>query len=369
MKIFLVSNMYPSIEQPGYGVFVKVIKENLEEYADLSTQALIKGRGKNIVEKILKYIKFYTDILKKGFINDYDIIYTHYGTHSAIPLLILMFFVKKPLVINIHGFDLFVGNSKEAAESKNAHGFLYPFFKKLSKKASLLIVPSNFYKEVIRKEFNLNDDKVFVSPSGGIDLSLFKINDNLSELFENYKIPENKVVISFVSRIIETKGWKILLKSLQEIKKRNIDFACLIVGNGPDDTHLMNMVEELEIEDNIMIFPFMDKQKLVEIYNCSDMLVFPTFSESLGLVALEAMACGTPVIGSNIPPLNEYINDGKNGLLFRVNDYIDLSEKIIYYSKLTNEEKKRYINNCIKTASLYDAEKIGFGLYNRLKSF
>lgn len=367
MKIFLISNMYPSEEQPGYGIFVKVIKERLTNHAEISIQALIKGRGKNLTQKIIKYIRFYTDIIIKGLFHDYDIIYTHYGTHSAIPLLILKFFIKKPLVINVHGFDLFVGNSKEAAESKNAHGFLYPFFKRLAKSASLFVVPSNYFKDIVAKEFKINQDKIFVSPSGGIDLNIFKKKLD-SKIRQKYNISNDTFVISFVSRIVETKGWKVLVESIKELKNKNIDFVTFIVGSGPDEIKLIEYINIIDISDKIIKLPYTDKQNLIDIYSCSDIFIFPTFSESLGLVALESMACGTPVIGSNIPPLNEYIIHKENGLLFEVNNPKDLTEKIVEYINFEKQVKDDFIKNSLDKIKVYDSDKIIYSIFKKFKS-
>jgi L-malate glycosyltransferase len=85
-NIFLVSNMYPSEEDRSYGIFVKNFEVNaLKQGINVSCKAVIKGKGKTAIEKVIKYIKFYISILFVGARGNYDLIYAHYITHSAFP--------------------------------------------------------------------------------------------------------------------------------------------------------------------------------------------------------------------------------------------------------------------------------------------
>src|SRR5699024_6610064 len=89
---------------------------------------------------------------------------------------------------------------------------------------------------------------------------------------------------------------------------------------------------------NIEYFSFTDHYNLNIYYNKFDALIFPTYKESLGLVALEAMATGTPVIASDIPPLNNYIENKKNGLLFDKGSSYSLKEQMQFFMMLKQKE-------------------------------
>ena len=97
------------------------------------------------------------------------------------------------------------------------------------------------------------------------------------------------------------------------------------------------------------------------------MFIFPTaLNESLGLVGLEAMSCGLPVIASNIGAPSAYIKNGVNGFLYETNNVEDLVEKVLFYQQLSINEKIKMREDAILTAELYDSEKVSSSLYNQL---
>ena len=95
--------------------------------------------------------------------------------------------------------------------------------------------------------------------------------------------------------------------------------------------------------------------------------MFPTaLNESLGLVGLEAMSCGLPVIASNIGAPSAYINEGVNGFLFETNNAESLTKRIIEYNSLSVTSKLSLRENAISTSILYDSEKVSANLYQQL---
>ena len=97
-------------------------------------------------------------------------------------------------------------------------------------------------------------------------------------------------------------------------------------------------------------------------------MIFPTMLyESLGLVGIEAMACGCPVIGSNIGCLHEYIKDGITGFLFESGNSHELAERITYFYKLTDEQRNTMRIQAVKTAHQYDSDEISRMLISKMK--
>lgn len=97
-------------------------------------------------------------------------------------------------------------------------------------------------------------------------------------------------------------------------------------------------------------------------------MIFPTMLyESLGLVGIEAMACGCPVIGSNIGCLPEYIKDGITGFLFESGNSHELAERITYFYKLTDEQRNTMRIQAVKTAHQYDSDEISRMLISKMK--
>ena len=119
------------------------------------------------------------------------------------------------------------------------------------------------------------------------------------------------------------------------------------------------MAKKINIAKDLIRFSLLPQNELVSIYNISDAFVFPTRreGESLGLVAIEAMACGTPVIASDFAAPKYYVCNDINGYKFEKGNSIELAnimEKFI----LKEYSKQKLIHNCLKTARAYDSKVI-----------
>ncbi|MCR1900086.1 glycosyltransferase [Irregularibacter muris] len=360
LRILLISNMFPSDKDPTYGVFVKNFKDGLEkEGVEFPHMAVICGKGTNIFQKIIKYLKFYYDIIKYGLSEDYDVIYAHYIIHSAIPLIFVQLFIDKPIILNAHGSDVI--------PIKTLSKYLQVFTKVIIKQSDLIVVPSEFFKEVVMDKFSVGKEKIYISPSSGIDVELFHEKDIM---LPNIDV-ENKFIIGYVSRIDEGKGWDTYLQALYTLKKKQgIDFGSLVIGDGSQREDFLAKIEELGLQDKVLYLGRKSHEELADYYSMMDIFIFPTRRlESLGLVGVEAMACGTPVIGSNIGGLKGYIKDSDNGYLFEANNPIELYNKILQYYELNAHKKAEMKKNAKDTAQNYRSDIVVNKLYEKIYSF
>lgn len=352
MKILILSNMYPSATHVNYGIFVKNFENGLLDDGIKIDKIVIKGKGENIFSKIIKYFIFVSFSVYKILKQDYDIIYIHYAEHSVFPLSIVQKFknIKKPIIINTHGDDVF------------SNSLISKFVFNSIKNANLLVVPSKYFYGVVSKKYN--NKNIFISPSGGIDTKLFRPKSD----FLNYKKQEI-LQLGYVSRIDEGKGWDTLLEAIYRlIQEYNFNsFHLTVAGHGKDEGNFKNKVKEFNLEKYVNYIGLKKQAELPIVYQNLDLFIFPSFRESLGLCGLEAMACGIPVLGSNIAGIASYITDGYNGLLFTPKDEIDLSNKIIDFNHLNNDKIIELKKNAISTAIKYDSKKIGKELLSKLK--
>ena len=132
------------------------------------------------------------------------------------------------------------------------------------------------------------------------------------------------------------KGQDVLVKALSECSKKGLKFHCNFVGDPfivePDAKIVLeNMVKELDLLKDISFLGH--RTDISELLSESDLFILPSKFEGFGLTILEAMACKLPVIASNQGGPADLIEHGKNGLLFKNEDYIDLAEKIIELSQ------------------------------------
>ena len=317
--------MYPNNRFPSYGVFVKNFCEQLDEIG-INYELSCITKTTNKVIKLLKYICFYISTFFRCIFINYDIVYIHYPSFSSKPVLLAQKLRNFKIITNVHGSDVIpvkkeqekmVGITKESIN--------------ISKK---VVVPSEYFKNLIKEKYNISDEKIFVYPSGGINEKIFYKYDfeKKNKLSQEYGIKPNSVVIGFVSRINKAKGWDIFIDAIENCKElTKVDCTIFIVGSGEDDSELEERIKKLPInlKSSIKRYPLLPQEKLAEIYNLLDVFIFPTTAaESLGLVAIEAMACGVPVIASDFAAPKYYVKDSVNGYLFKMSDSIELANKI-----------------------------------------
>lgn len=149
-------------------------------------------------------------------------------------------------------------------------------------------------------------------------------------------------IVLFVGRIEQIKGIDVLLRALgllffRHPELRN-DLCLLVVGGALDPgddapeteklTELHRLVHQHRMEANVSFVGSLEQQRLAVFYAAADVCAVPSLTESFGLVALEAMACGTPVVGTRVGGLQKLIEDQESGLLVPAGDYQALAEAI-----------------------------------------
>ena len=307
-KILIISNMYPNKEGGYFGIFVKTINENLKLSYEVK-EVLLKGKSANKFINFFRYFFFYIHIIFELCFNKYHVIYVHFPTHSLPPILFFPFLKHKNIVFNFHGSDIMV-------ESKLNTLFI-KYFVLIKSYVKLVVVPSKILEDEILKKIHFN--KIFVSPSGGIPDFFF------NDIDSSKKVKSQNLRFLYISSLIESKGIFTLLDSVKQLYlKKGIELDLTIFGSENTDL-LKTKMQEL---NNTKYLGVAKNDHLPYIFNDFDVLVFPTKRESLGLIGLEALACGIPVIGSDIPSINTYIKHNFNGLLFELENSIDLMNKI-----------------------------------------
>lgn len=354
MRIFLISNMFPSNKDPLFGVFVKNFKEELEKQGVIFIKSvLIRGKSYSKFKKLGSYLNHYWHILVAFFSKDYDIVYIHYLTHH-IPILFLILPMKtKPIVINVHGSDL---NSLI-----HSPGLRY-FGQIILKRIDLLVVPTKEYANIVIRTFPFMDEnKIAISPSGGIDgRQFYPLNHHTSS---------DILTLGFISRFTLEKGWRTFLDTLVLLKNEQIPFRAIIGGKGPDEQLILSYIDQKGLKEFIDFRGFIHQEELYKVYNELSVYIFPTYRDSLGLTGLEAMSCGIPVIASNIEGgPSSYVINGVNGYLFEPKNVLDLSKKIKLFNALIEDQKKKMVLNALQMSKKYSKDVVAHNLIIRLRS-
>ncbi len=149
---------------------------------------------------------------------------------------------------------------------------------------------------------------------------------NAEKLKEAYGILPDEKVLIHVSNFRPVKRVDDVVEAFAKIAQET-PAKLLLIGDGPEKSKLCRLTNELNIEDKVL---FLGKQDhLEELYSISDLMLLLSEKESFGLVALEAMACGVPCIGTNIGGIPEVIMDGFNGYLCDIGDLETIAEKAV----------------------------------------
>jgi glycosyltransferase involved in cell wall biosynthesis len=352
MKILLVSNMYPSSDAPNFGVFVKNTEHILKD-SGFDIDRIVMHKTHNKVLKLFKYIIYYLHIIIKSLYRKYDLIYVHYVSHNAIPMLTVRTFKKSiKIYSNVHGSDIMPKNSFSQRLQK--------YVRKLLIASDKVIAPSIYYKNLLCDKYGLDKGKVYVFPSGGVNDKIFYEVSDKAGLYAGLGLDERTRYIGYVGRIDNKKGWDVLLDAVRLLKEEGFltDKKFIIVGSGGQEEIFTARVKEYKLEDDIIRFSMLPQHKLNEIYNCLELFCFPSMGESLGLVGLEAMACGIPVLGSKVGGLLDYIRDGENGILFEPGDSNMLKDKVLEYFNYKSEKKESMKQEAVKTSYKYRVDAI-----------
>ena len=192
----------------------------------------------------------------------------------------------------------------------------------------------------LRDLYGADPAKVHVIPCG-VDPMLFH-PIRQADAREKLGRDQCERIVLFVGRIEQIKGIDVLLRALGLLFQRRPDLrsdVCLLVVGGAldpgDDApetekilELRRLVHEHRMEANVNFVGSLDQENLALFYAAADVCAVPSLTESFGLVALEAMACGTPVVGTRVGGLQTLIEHGESGLLVPAGDYQALADAI-----------------------------------------
>ena len=191
------------------------------------------------------------------------------------------------------------------------------------------------------------DNVSVVSP--GVNLSMFTAGSGKKFARKALGLPEDAHIVAFVGRIQPHKGPEVLIRAIAELVSHSpalrAKLVTLIVGgasgaNGAEVDRMKELVNWLGISDVVRFAPPVERAGLADYYRAADLVCVPSYSESFGLVALEAQACGTPVVASAVGGLRTAVADGISGVLVDGHDPRAWSSVI---ARLLQEPQRRVL--------------------------
>lgn len=351
----MISPMYPSKGDPVYGTFIETYYESFKvlNKGNITKLISIKGRSRHKLLQWCKYAFFYIQVLWQLLFHRWDVIYVQTITTPIIPIRVVSFLKELPLIFNVHGADVITHNEYIRRLQRIAESLL--------SKAIMIVVPSDYFRMVLRNTFpSVPYENIIVSPSGGIDVKKFVPMSRAN----------SELVLGFVSRIDYGKGWELFIEAVEKLNQEGIRTKGIIAGRGAQNESMLRMIKSKNLHDIIEYVGPVAHDNLPKIFNKFTLFCFPTTSsESLGLVGIEALACGVPIIGSNIGGLPGFVYNGKNGFLFEPGNLDDFISKIHRFLKMSNNEKDKMRKEARRIALSYDTDMVMKELYETINRF
>lgn len=246
-----------------------------------------------------------------------------------------------PLVVVAHGTDL-IGYEKDKRFRSDAIDCF--------NKANKIITISKDNEELVNKTFG--PGKTELIPNGFDPFVFYKDDVNKKEILNNLGITNNyENIVSFAGKFTNEKGIDTLLKAAKIYEDENT--ATILAGNGDLFLSMNNLAKELNLKHTYFV-KNQTHNILRGIYNIADVSIIPSRKEAFGLVVIEAMACGTPVIGSNTGGIKDIINEDV-GFLNEVDDEYNLAGKVKYILNNKDSFNRDYIAKYTKDTYSQDA--------------
>ncbi|AGK98031.1 glycosyltransferase family 4 protein [Clostridium pasteurianum] len=175
-----------------------------------------------------------------------------------------------------------------------------------------IISCSNYMKEQIISNFKVADDKIWVVPNG-VDSKGFDFEFNPLEFRRNYALDDEKIIF-FIGRHVFEKGIQLLIDAAPRIIAEYSKAKFVIAGTGPMTEELKYKVKQIGLENKILFSGYMNNEIKSKLYRVANIAVFPSLYEPFGIVALEAMAAGCPIVVSDTGGLSELVKHRVNGM-------------------------------------------------------
>lgn len=164
--------------------------------------------------------------------------------------------------------------------------------------------------------------------SDRVDLSMFNPEINGSEVRRRHGAVGLNLLL-YIGSLLPIKGVDVLLKALPAIKEEVPNVKLLVVGEGPERSRLERLAEELGVHEDVAFVGRVSHSDVPKYIAACDLLIHPSFSESLGRVLLEAQAAGKPVVASRAGGMREAVREGVTGLLFKPGDHLELARSVL----------------------------------------
>jgi glycosyltransferase involved in cell wall biosynthesis len=252
-----------------------------------------------------------------------DLIVAHFALYA---FGVLDRIKKTPFVIHFHGpwalESAANGSGNITVAAKRALEFM------VYRKGSRFIVLSQSFATILARQYHVPRERIHVIP-GGVDIDRFRHTGTRLGARRSLNWPEGRPTLVTVRRLVRAKGLENLIAAIQIVKRDIPDILLMIVGTGPLEAELKQQVRQSGLENTVQFAGYASEDSLASVYRAGDLFIVPTLTlEGFGLVVIEALACGTPVLVTPVGGLPEVVSALEPGLVMRSVQPVDVARSI-----------------------------------------
>jgi len=231
-----------------------------------------------------------------------DLVASHFALYT---LPVLDRLGDLPLVIHFHG-PWALESKAEGAGRLSVWG-KWAIEKLVYRRANGFIVLSESFRQILHKTYNVPLSKIFIV-GGGIDTAEFDLDLSIAQARERLGWQQDRRIILCVRRLVQRMGLENLIAAIAQVRRYHPDVLLLIAGKGAIANNLRSQIQELQLENHVQLLGFVPDQDLAIAYRAAELSIVPTVSlEGFGLIVIESLAAGTPVLGTPIGGIPEIL--------------------------------------------------------------
>ncbi|MFH1776257.1 MAG: glycosyltransferase family 4 protein [Candidatus Omnitrophota bacterium] len=346
------------------GIHIRGIVEALRRMGhtvDMDCPVMTEGKGalrkrfdwlsKNLPEYVFELMEIFYNFLafrkirQKFSLNKYDFVYERFAFFSwAGTYLAKRFNIPYMLEVNYTSYTPLVRRRTKV---------LLPFVRYIERKsfenADAIFVVSSFLKKQLIA-LGISDGKIYLTPNA-VDEKIFSFNFSANEIKDKCGL-SGRNIIGFVGGFYPWHGLELLLEAVKNIEKKRNNLCLFLVGDGPMKVRLEEIKTDLKIMSKLIFAGKVEYEELPKYIASMDVCVMPN-SNNYGspMKIFEYMAMGKPVVAPRLGPLEDVIDDDKNGLLFEPQNVFALAaciERILDDDELNKRIRENARNNVFK---------------------
>jgi len=358
-----IVSLKEAYERKGHETYV--FAPQVDGYID-QEKNVFRYRSVNLTKKVKYPIAIPLSFRAKKVITEFnpDIIHVHHPFVLSSPAIMYGKKLGIPKILTLHTqyerYAYYIAPIPEKLTQEAIKRIIF----NLAYKIDCITTPSGSMKELI-KSYGIKN-RIEVIPNA-IDLDPFRQKDELkcSEIRKRYNLKEDDKVILYVGRVAQEKSIDKIIEALAITKRKGIsNVRLLIVGGGPAIEELKNLVRSLQIEEQVIFTGEVKNEEIRHYYKIAYLFTIASTTETFGIVIIEALASGIPVLAVKAPGAVDILTDGLDGLLVDndndIEKFANALDKIIREPEL----RERLSQGALKTSERYSIDIVSERMLN-----